>query len=163
MTGHPVELDGAVVLHVTVARHNDSFGFVHFADENRDEPIEALAVCQYPGNDEVYVFACSEDWTVIGDLCYDSVENAKADAERFYETGPIEWTAVGTITEETAKLAAEEEAKRVAAFPDDYASDDTLRALRRDGLAIDAIRRLRLAKDLGLLEAKQYVEGLDDD
>ena len=102
MTNPPTELDGAILLWFTPPRPEQNYGFVSYVDENheidynRKEPISALAICQYSGSDEVYVFACNAQWRVIGDLVYDSVEEAKTDAERYYnETQPIYWIKLG--------------------------------------------------------------------
>lgn len=87
MTTPPIELDGAPVLWFTPPHPELNYGTVCYADENREETISALAICQYPGNDAIFVFACNLKWQVIGDLMYYSVEEAKKDTERYYNNG----------------------------------------------------------------------------
>ncbi len=90
----PRELDGAKVLYVSIAGSPGLYGVVHCADEKRDKFIAALAVCQYHDGNDVYVFACGTDWKVLGDLCFESVEEAMAEAERYYSESPVKWEEV---------------------------------------------------------------------
>ena len=86
MTSSIVELDGASVLFKTTNDPSNNFGR---AGKKR---ITALAICQYqndPG--EIYIFACDRHWKVVGDLSFSSVEEAKKDAERYYDVSPIIW------------------------------------------------------------------------
>lgn len=63
----PDYLDGAKVLEYTDIGH---FGFITDYDED-DNPTENeiryLAICQYTGEDSVYLFSCDEDYSVIFD------------------------------------------------------------------------------------------------
>ncbi len=92
MKDRPTELDGATLLYFTVTTDGGDFGVAHDLDADQDIPIVSLAICRYSDSPEqVYLFACDANWTVRGDLLYDSVEEAKSDAERYYETGPLTW------------------------------------------------------------------------
>ncbi|MBU1412040.1 ADP-ribosylglycohydrolase family protein, partial [Myxococcota bacterium] len=94
MKDRPTELDGAALLYFTVTTDGGDFGVAHDLDADQDIPIVSLAICRYSDSPEqVYLFACDANWTVRGDLLYDSVEEAKSDAERYYETGPLTWRA----------------------------------------------------------------------
>jgi hypothetical protein len=41
----------------------------------------ALAVCQYEGESNVYLFHCAEDWSVLGAAHFESLQSALASAE----------------------------------------------------------------------------------
>lgn len=90
----PRELDGAKVLYVSIADSIGLYGAVHCVDEKRDKFIAALAVCQYHDGNDVYVFACDTDWKVLGDLCFESVEEAMVEAEGYYSESPVKWEEV---------------------------------------------------------------------
>lgn len=84
----PKLLDGATVLSIT--KTPEDFGLA--ANTNgHDVLIAALAIAQYEDSEGFYLFACDSEWNVVGDLFYDTTSDAKRDAERFYETGPIQW------------------------------------------------------------------------
>ena len=159
----PAELDGAVVLWVTKDDAALDLGVVHYMDEDRYEPIAALAVCEYaayPGS--VYVFKCTADWQVLQDSYHRSVEEAMAAYEE--EMGPIPWRRVGTISEEMRQRAREALANKQASLPADYASDETLRALAAEGRTLEAVARLRQVRtELGLAEAARYIKKLSSE
>ena len=162
MTNPPKELDGAAVFWFTPPRPEKNYGFVHYVDENRDGTISALAICQYSGSDAAYVFACNAHWQVIGDLLYYSVEEAKKDAERYYNDGrSINWVNLpdSDVKEFGQKKGQEKKLVRAS----DFASDQTISRLVREGKLVDAIARLRKLNDLSLLEAKILVERLKDE
>jgi hypothetical protein len=92
MKERPTKLDGAALLHFTMAADGSDLGIVRDLDADQEIAIQALAICRYAdSSDQVYLFACDANWTVRGDLLYDSVEDAKSDAERYFETGPLSW------------------------------------------------------------------------
>ena len=67
----PDYLDGARVLEYTDLGH---YGFITDYDEN-NVPVEKeicyLAICQYSGDDAVYLFSCDTDCAVIADFSDD--------------------------------------------------------------------------------------------
>ncbi len=87
----PKTLDGAKVLSVTETETN--FGAAGTL-EGGSVDIVALVIAQYENTRGTYLFACDAKWNVAGDLFSDSVEVAKKDAERYYETGLLEWIDV---------------------------------------------------------------------
>jgi hypothetical protein len=92
MVEPPSHLDNARVLQFTFAFAGSDFGCVHDMDTRQDVLIVALANSQYAGDEQsLYVFACDKDWNVIGDLMFGSLDEAKAQAEMYYETGPVKW------------------------------------------------------------------------
>ncbi len=95
MTELPPELDGADLLCFAVAPNDSDFGFVQELDTPQDIAITALAICRYPGQPEqVCLFACDANRNIRGDLLYDSIEEAKTEAERYYQTGPLSWQSL---------------------------------------------------------------------
>jgi hypothetical protein len=95
MSSPPETLDGATVLFVTIAQDDQNFGTVLDLPEDEVKPIAALAICRYSDAPEsTYVFACSAEWEVIGDLCFSSTEEARQGAEDYYQTGPTRWISV---------------------------------------------------------------------
>ena len=81
----PDFLDGARVLEYTEKGH---FGFITDYDE-KDTPVEKeicfLAVCQYDGSPEYYIFSCDCCFDVIADGCFWSIGICKT-CHEFSET-----------------------------------------------------------------------------
>ena len=164
----PREIDGAVVLRVAYRNAAQDFGTVYFKNDNRSEPIAALAIARYPGRrDQVYVFACNSKWEVVGDiLCY-SEELGTIAAEGHYGVPSIYWTVIDSYVSDTGPQASDVEAREQTNGSTSDVTDDALRTLISEGNELEAIRRLRLRKGLSLHEAHQYVGrfrngGLDD-
>lgn len=79
--GIPTELDGAKVIHITSNSITNQFGTIGVINDNKEIVdkllITAVAICQYEGSKEIYLFSCNIDWEVIQDTDYDSIEEAK--------------------------------------------------------------------------------------
>jgi hypothetical protein len=88
MNTAPEILDGASVIYYAEA--SESFGDAGRLDGSIDK-IAFLAVAKYEDADGYCLFACNESWEVVGDLLYETAEDAMKDAERFYEVSPIHW------------------------------------------------------------------------
>lgn len=165
MAPPPAELDGAVVLWVTDGDEAAEFYPVRHLNTGQDEPIVALAVCEYaahPGS--IYLFGCNADWKVLHDTLHDSAEAAMAAAREEIVRGSIRWRRVGEITDEVRRRAEEQEQERRAGLPAGYASDETLRAMVAEGQLIQAVARLRQARpELSLFDALQYVKKMSSD
>ena len=165
MAAPPAELDGAVVLWVTDGDEAAEFYPVRHLNTGQDEPIVALAVCEYaasPGS--IYLFGCNANWQVLHDTLHDSVEEAMAAAREEIVRGSIRWRRVGEISDEMRRRADEERQKWQAGLPADYAGDETLRAMVAEGQLIEAVARLRQTRpELSLFEALQYVKKLTSD
>jgi hypothetical protein len=54
-------------------------------------PAAALAICQYGGDSQYYLFYCDDDWTVRTDTCHASLAEAKQQAEFEYEGVTALW------------------------------------------------------------------------
>ncbi|MFN0195721.1 MAG: hypothetical protein ACKVT0_03195 [Planctomycetaceae bacterium] len=87
----PETLDGAVVLSYAIAA--ESFGKAEHPEGSVDE-ILYLAIAKYDDAQGYYLFACNKSWEVVGDLFYNNADDAIKDAERVYETSPIQWTPI---------------------------------------------------------------------
>lgn len=81
----PAELDGAKVILHTLNSLSNQYGAVQIINENKeiiDEIlITAMAICQYEGSKEYYLFSCDLNWEVIGDMDFDTIEEAKDSAK----------------------------------------------------------------------------------
>jgi hypothetical protein len=86
MMERPSQLDGANVLYFCrldervrpSGRHT-----INLEDGVLYAPAYA-AVCQYKGREDVYRFYCDDQWQVVTDMNYSSVEEAVADIENGY-------------------------------------------------------------------------------
>ncbi len=93
----PAELDGAVVLSFAEMPkdYKGKLGiFNEASNDYEDGPlIRYLTTAKYESDDsqQYYLFACSQDWEVLGDLVYDSEELAMTDATRYYAVEDIVW------------------------------------------------------------------------
>ncbi len=89
----PTHLDGARVLFAA----SGCFGMAieeRGPDDRQATKIVHLAIAQYEEAPQLtYLFACDSNWKVVGDLAYDSVEEAQRDAERHSVVAPIQWQA----------------------------------------------------------------------
>ena len=81
------EIDGAKVIKYT---KNKDLGFVEFEDGEPKE-INGLAICNYEQKEEYYLFACDDQFNVLGDTLHYTIEEAMKFAEEYYEHEKIEW------------------------------------------------------------------------
>lgn len=82
----PSYINGAKVLFYT---SKDYFGVVDYKDEQKIIDINYLAICRYGNDEEYYLFFCDNNFTEVGDYCFDTVEECKAVAEK--SNGNIIW------------------------------------------------------------------------
>jgi hypothetical protein len=83
----PGEIDGAkVIKHSPIG----SFGYV-VGDDGEEKEIKILAICNYDNKEECYLFACDEQFNVLGDTLHDSIEEAMEAALQIYEQKEITW------------------------------------------------------------------------
>jgi hypothetical protein len=54
-------------------------------------PMAGLAICQYEGEDSVYLFGCGEDWQAVTDTWHQTLEEAIDQAEFEYEGTKTSW------------------------------------------------------------------------
>ncbi|MCU0390339.1 MAG: hypothetical protein MUE81_04415 [Thermoflexibacter sp.] len=82
----PKKLDQASVkMYVYLdARHHKSEQCRHFVDGELITSVAALSICQYD-EDEVYLFHCTEDWEVITDDKFSTVQEALEQAKAMYQ------------------------------------------------------------------------------
>ena len=87
----PDYLDGAKVLEYTDLGH---FGFITDYDEDStpiEKEIRYLAICQYSGDETVYLFSCDEDHSVIFDHedAYDHLKSGHPDSVWHEKSTPL--------------------------------------------------------------------------
>jgi hypothetical protein len=83
----PEKIDGAKVIKYTPIGR---FGFVEY-DNGEQKEIRILAICNYDDKEECYLFACDEQFNVLGDTLHDSIEEAMKAAKQLYEQEDINW------------------------------------------------------------------------
>src|SRR5262245_40060496 len=83
----PKQLDGANVLLWTTDVHatKPTVRTTHRVGDHVLGPAAALAICQYEGDSQYYLFYCDEEWSVRTDTCHQSMDDAKRQAEFEYE------------------------------------------------------------------------------
>lgn len=51
-----------------------------------------MAICQYEGQDDYFLFGCNADWDSVTDTWHQTLEEAKEQAEFEYEGVSETWT-----------------------------------------------------------------------
>lgn len=93
----PIELDNAKVLYYTP---QDNYGHIYYENGDIAEHIKYLAICQYLiQNEEYYLFSCDENYEVVGDSVWSSINECMKMANTLYN-GNIIWIE-GNYTEVT--------------------------------------------------------------
>lgn len=82
----PSQIDGARVLQVNILRrgHRHTGNCIHRRNGFGQGPATCLAICQYDGGDDYYLFSCDEKWAVLSDTCHLSLDEAMRQAELEY-------------------------------------------------------------------------------
>jgi hypothetical protein len=72
MDSAPRLIDGAEVFYSTPidSRHHFTEKCRHFVAGALVGPVPGLAICQYDGSDEYYLFRCDSDWKCVTDTCH---------------------------------------------------------------------------------------------
>ena len=87
--------DANVLLWTSDLRDTRSTGrTTHRVDGEVLSPAAALAICQYDGDLQYYLFYCDDKWNVRTDTCHSSISEAKSQAEFEYEGVSALWQAV---------------------------------------------------------------------
>lgn len=83
----PTQIDGARVVFYTLIdqRHRPTGYCRHFVDGQLSGPAGGLAICQYEGEDNYYLFYCDEDWNTVTDTFHLTLPDAKRQAAWEYE------------------------------------------------------------------------------
>jgi len=96
MNKPPETLDGARVL--AFASIDDSVvptrNTIHRVGGEVVPPAVGLAIAQFQGIGEFYLFHCDADWRVVADTCHPTRESAGAQAEFEYRGVSARWTEV---------------------------------------------------------------------
>jgi hypothetical protein len=80
----PPELDNAKVLRWAISERGT---FHHIGDA----AVAAVAICQYTGSSEFYLFKCTSDWNVIGDWDCQSIDECMAIAAQHSNGERLVW------------------------------------------------------------------------
>lgn len=90
----PTELDGAKVVLITSNAASNNYGIVGMINdmnESIEETITGIAICQYEGSEEFYLFSCNLKWEVIGDRLYYTFEEARKIAREEFDVKDTDW------------------------------------------------------------------------
>jgi hypothetical protein len=80
----PPELDGAKVLRWAISKRG---AFHHIGNT----AVAAMAICQYTGSGELYLFKCTADWSVIGDWDCKSIDEGMGIAAQHSSGERLVW------------------------------------------------------------------------
>jgi hypothetical protein len=92
--GEPPEtLDGARVLAFSVIDGSvtPTGGTTHRIEDEVLGPAAGLAIAQYDGDGQFYLFYCDPAWQVVTDTCHPSLELAREQAEFEYSGVSSRW------------------------------------------------------------------------
>ena len=78
----PIKLDGASVLYYT---SQDDYGYSIFSNGEIADHYRYLAICKYTKDDKYYLFCCDENYEVVSDTLYNSVEACMGIASQYKE------------------------------------------------------------------------------
>ena len=78
----PIKLDGAIVLYYT---SQDDYGYSIFPNGEIADHYRYLAICKYTNDDKYYLFCCDENYEVVSDALYNSVEECMVIASQYKE------------------------------------------------------------------------------
>ena len=89
----PAELDGARVLAFAVIEGSvvPTGGTVHWVEGKQFGPASGLAIAQYDGDSQFYLFYCDSAWQVVTDTCHVTLELACEQAEFEYRGVSSKW------------------------------------------------------------------------
>jgi hypothetical protein len=65
--------------------------------------MAGLAICQYPGMSEFYLFGCDAEWNTVTDTFHETLEEAKHQAEFEYEGTRTTWISPAPYNEAPGK------------------------------------------------------------
>lgn len=90
----PEKLDNANVLYYTP---KDNYGYIYYDNGEIADHINYLAICKYANQkEECYLFKCDENYEVVGDSLWSSIEECMKVANSSYG-GNIIWIDVATL------------------------------------------------------------------
>ena len=86
----PNELDGAKVLYYT---SQDNYGAIKYPNGEIAERYHYLAICKYTKDENYYLFCCNENYEVVSDSLYGSIEECMRIATLSYKEN-IFWNEI---------------------------------------------------------------------
>ncbi|MGG2028004.1 hypothetical protein AB1282_20085 [Gottfriedia sp. S16(2024)] len=94
----PTKLDGAKVILYTSNSLTNQYGTIGIINDDKeiiDEIlVTAMAICQYEGSNIYYLFSCDLNWEVIGDIDYDTIDEAKESASLNRNVKNKDWKTI---------------------------------------------------------------------
>jgi len=81
-------LDGADVLHYVVSERG---GYYDIEGAGLPARVMAKAICQYKGSALFYLFSCTSDWDVVGDVDCESIDAAMRFAAQNTNGETLNW------------------------------------------------------------------------
>lgn len=86
----PANLDGAKVLYYT---QNGNYGELKLLNGEIADKYSYLAICKYENDEDYYLFCCNENYEVVNDTVWESVEKCMSIASSSYKEN-IEWVNI---------------------------------------------------------------------
>lgn len=85
----PLSLDNAKVLYYTL---KNDYGVIRFPDGEIADTFKYLAICKYENDESYYLFCCNENFEVVSDSLWESIEKCMSVASSYKAN--IEWIKV---------------------------------------------------------------------
>lgn len=84
-----------VILYTEIdERHNHTGNCMQIVSGKVMGAAAGLAICQYEGEENFYLFGCDENWNTITDTWHETLEDAKDQAEFEYEGTNKTWQSL---------------------------------------------------------------------
>lgn len=80
-TMFPTEIDGAKVLYYTP---QDNYGAIKYPNGEIADYFRYLAICRYSNEEQYYLFRCNEEYEVVSDSVWDSIDECMKVAASSY-------------------------------------------------------------------------------
>ncbi len=96
MKSIPDKIDGAkVVCYSRIdSRHKHTGSSSQYMGSSPMGLVNGLAICQYEGKSDCYLFYCDSDWNAVNGILHPNLEKAKERAEQEYSGIGITWEKI---------------------------------------------------------------------
>lgn len=96
MKSIPDKIDGAKVVYFSNidSRHTTTGNTKHHMGSSPMGLVNGLAICQYEGKNDFYLFYCDSDWNAVNSILHPTLEKAKERAEHEYSGIGITWEKI---------------------------------------------------------------------
>jgi hypothetical protein len=94
----PDKIDGAKVVCYSGIdfRHKNTGSSSQYMGNSPMGLVGGLAICQYEGKTDFYLFYCDSDWNAMNSIIHTTLEKAKEKAEHEYSGIGITWEKIKT-------------------------------------------------------------------